>query len=308
MEDNFEMSKNKINFSLLCTCKNEMVDIKYLIESIKNVDYPKEKFEILFADDSNDATCNVIEKNLKNSGLNWKIVKCDNNGCCEARNKGFKKTRGNYVVFLTADTILTSEYLTLLDIYKRDNKIIMPESSCLLPNSKISIFEKYSQTCHRLIIENLKKKSILPLTSQGYCVSRKEAIEAGLINTPPKGSQNYCKDYTLVEKMLSRGDKYLFEKKLLVFHKQPDNFNQFFQEKMLRGKMSRRVLVYEKFRSKQFIFFRALLKLFIAIFLIPIRLIKVFYISKKFKDIDFNSVFLLIIIDSLAFFIGEAFG
>ena len=308
MENNIKISKNKINFSLLCTCKNEMVDIKFLIQSIKNINYPKEKFEILFADDSDDETCNVIEKSLKNSGLNWKIVKCDNNGCCEARNNGFKKTKGNYVVFLTADTILASEYLTLLDIYKRDNKIIMPESSCLLPNSKISIFEKYSQTCHRLIIENSKKKSILPLTSQGYCVSRKEAIEAGLITTPPKGSQNYCKDFTLVEKMLSRGNKYHFEKKLLVFHKQPDNFKQFFKEKILRGKMSRRFLVYEKFRSKQFIFVRALLKLFISIFLIPIKIIKVFNISRKFKDIDFNSFFLLILIDRIAFFIGEAFG
>ena len=300
MENNFEMSENQINFSLLCTCKNEKVDIKYLIQSIKNIDYPKEKFEILFADDSDDETCDVIENELKNSGLNWKIVKCNNYGCCDARNNGFKKTKGDYIVFLTADTILKSDYLKLLDIYKKDNQIIMPESSCLLPNSKISIFEKYSQSCHRLIIENMKKKSILPLTSQGYCVSRKEAIEAGLITTPPRGSQNYCKDFTLASKMIAKG-KYLFEKKLLVFHKQPDNFRQFFKEKVLRGKMSRRFQIYEKYRNNQFIFFRSLIKFFMSSVFIPIKLIYAFYFSIIRKDIDFKSVFLLIFIDNFAF-------
>ena len=68
----------------------------------------------------------MIKNNLINSGLNWKIVKCNNYGCCDARNNGFKNTKGDYVVFLTADTILKSDYFEFNpdEAYRLYNKAI----------------------------------------------------------------------------------------------------------------------------------------------------------------------------------------
>lgn len=308
MKSNSKLDQNNLIYTLLCACKNEEDDINLLIESIKKIDYEFNAFEVLFADDSTDNTCTIISDLLIESKLNWRIIKCDNEGCCDARNKAILQSKGKYIVFLTADTILKSDYLRLLDKFKYNYEIIMPESSCLLPEERHTIYEKYSQSLHRILIENLNKKSTKPLTSQGYCVKKNEAIDSGLITTPPKGAKNYCNDFTLVDKMLNRKYTYTFESELLVFHKQPDNFNQFFKEKILRGKMSRRKKIYEKNLSKEFIFIISLARLFLNIIKFPYVLINVFKLSLNFNDVSFKPFLLLNLVDFFAFFIGESFG
>jgi len=308
MKSNSKLDQNNLIYTLLCACKNEEDDINLLIESIKKIDYEFNAFEVLFADDSTDNTCTIISDLLIESKLNWRIIKCDNEGCCDARNKAILQSKGKYIVFLTADTILKSDYLRLLDKFKYNYEIIMPESSCLLPEERHTIYEKYSQSLHRILIEKLNKKNTKPLTSQGYCVKKNEAIDSGLITTPPKGAKNYCNDFTLVDKMLNRKYTYTFKSELLVFHKQPDNFNQFFKEKILRGKMSRRKKIYEKNLSKEFIFIISLVRLFLNIIKFPFVLINVFKLSFNFNDVSFKPFLLLNLVDCFAFFIGESFG
>ena len=307
MQINSELENNNFIFTLLCACKNEEKDINLLIDSIKVINYDFDRFEVIFADDSTDNTVEIISNSLINTPVNWRIISCDNEGCCRARNKALQQSKGKYIIFLTADTILKSDYLRLLDHNKKNFKIIMPESSCLLPNESPSIYEKYSQTCHRIIILKTKLKSQVPYTSQGYCVKKEQAFIAGLISPPPKGAKNYCNDFTLVKKMLKNNNEYLFDKRLLVYHKQPDNLKQFFKEKVLRGKMSRRQKIYQVKLSRNLISCIALLKLIRTIFKFPLDLFTVFKFSIEFKDINFNSFLILFLVDNFAFFIGEFF-
>lgn len=90
---------------------------KYLEESLHSVfDQTFQKFEIICVDDaSKDEMTSKILHKFQSEHANMQIVKMDSNrGAAFARNIGFSKTQGEYVMFLDADDIFHREMLNKL--------------------------------------------------------------------------------------------------------------------------------------------------------------------------------------------------
>ena len=60
---NWKTSEVKeLNYSIIIACRNEEKNLPKLFNSLENLDYPKEKFEIIIVDDaSTDKSLNLIE-------------------------------------------------------------------------------------------------------------------------------------------------------------------------------------------------------------------------------------------------------
>ncbi|MBI5305984.1 glycosyltransferase family 2 protein [Candidatus Wolfebacteria bacterium] len=217
---------NPIKFTLLTACKNEEVDIHLAIESALAQTYPLK--EIIFVDDSTDSTKEII-RGYANRGVI--LIDGEGKGCCQARNLGMRHATEDVIVFLTADTNLEPGYLEkILPYYEQGYDYVMAESYSNLD----TVYSRFVQAEH-LIVAN--RPNYNPFTTQGYSVRRTAALAVGGISGGDY-PVNFCRDWTLVKKMEENGYKGIIDRSIIVSHKSPDNFQEYWRVQKTRGLMS----------------------------------------------------------------------
>lgn len=132
----FELSdlKSKTRFSIIVPFRNEAKHLPALLESISNLEYPKERFEFIFVDDdSDDDSHNVLDLFVEDIGISGVEIRVINN---ERITNSPKKdaitlaiSRANYdwIVTTDADCVLPKYWLASFDalIQKQHPKFIV---------------------------------------------------------------------------------------------------------------------------------------------------------------------------------------
>jgi cellulose synthase/poly-beta-1,6-N-acetylglucosamine synthase-like glycosyltransferase len=103
-----------LNLSIIISAKNEADNISSLLNSLKNVDYPKDNFEIILVDDnSTDLTYNNACAS-KNEFTNLKIIKAENKkypGKKGALALGISIAINDYILITDADCTVSAAWL-----------------------------------------------------------------------------------------------------------------------------------------------------------------------------------------------------
>lgn len=288
-------------FSFLVVSKNEEDDIKNVINSCLNQIY--KNFEIIIVDDSTDNTRSIIQK-YKNNKI--KLIEGENKGCCNARNLGITESMGDIIVFLTADTILPKNYLEkILKHYKNGYDWVTVSSQIL--NQKY-IFPRFIEAQHKndeAIIKNF-------YTTQGYSVKKKSALEVNMISGE-RYPFNFCRDWTLGEKLTKKKYKKIHDKNIIVFHNSPYQLNDYWNVRKTRGLMSAYQPYYFFKKSISYLFLKFAVKsaisFFKIIFLVPL-IYSLFKIS-RYSNKKILNIFLFLLpylIQEFAFRYGEISG
>ena len=288
-------------FSFLIASKNEEVDIKNVINSCLNQTY--KNFEIIIVDDSTDNTRGIIQSYTNN---NIKLIEGENEGCCNARNLGITKSTGDIIVFLTADTILQKNYLEKVLIHYKNGYDWVTVSSQIL-NQKY-IFPSFIEAQHKsdeASIENI-------YTTQGYSVKKKSALEVNMISGE-KYPFNFCRDWTLGEKLTKKKYKKIHDKDIIVFHNSPYKLNDYWNVRKTRGLMSAYQPYYFFNKSMGYLLLKFTIKSAMSLFKI-ILLLPLFYDLFKissYSNKKILNIFLFLpsyIIQEFAFRYGEIKG
>lgn len=103
--------------SILIAAYNEKFVIQRSLDAIKNLDYPKDKIQVVVADDSSDQTTSIIEQKLKDlgrAGIRAAVSRRQSREFfkCGALNKAMERVDGEYVLLLDADSIVSPDVLT----------------------------------------------------------------------------------------------------------------------------------------------------------------------------------------------------
>ena len=107
--------------SVVIAAYNEEKVIGKTINSILNSDYPT--FEVIIVDDgSKDGTAKIVAEQYKNNNC-VHLIKKPNGGKPSAINLGFKKAKGDIVVAMDADTIISNDAISLLIRHFKDEKV-----------------------------------------------------------------------------------------------------------------------------------------------------------------------------------------
>ena len=85
----------------------------YLIRSVKSVlEQDLLDIEIIIVNDGSTDKTSLVAKELEKTFYNVKVINQQNQGVSEARNKGLKQAKGEYICFLDADDYLEKDVLS----------------------------------------------------------------------------------------------------------------------------------------------------------------------------------------------------
>ncbi|NNJ83138.1 MAG: glycosyltransferase [Flavobacteriaceae bacterium] len=122
-----QMADTTVNqFSIVIPFRNEADRIIPLLISLNELEYPRDKFEVILVDDdSTDSSVMVIEEHLQNSTLDWKIKPNKRKTASpkkDAITTAITSSRNDWIVTTDADCIIPNQWLKRIDsfIQKQD--------------------------------------------------------------------------------------------------------------------------------------------------------------------------------------------
>ena len=103
--------------TVLIATFNEKYVIQRSLEAIKHLDYPKDRIQVVIADDSTDQTSSIIDekvRDLAQAGIRAVVSRRPSREFfkCGALNKAMEQAEGEYVLLLDADSVVSPDVLT----------------------------------------------------------------------------------------------------------------------------------------------------------------------------------------------------
>jgi len=127
--------KDKPFVSIILLNYNGKKWLKDCFESLRNLEYPKDKYEVIMGDNaSTDDSVEYVKENFP-----WvRILQFDKNyGFCKGNNLCAKEAKGEYLVFLNTDTIVTKTWLkNLVEGVLSEKNVISCACKMIYPYSK----------------------------------------------------------------------------------------------------------------------------------------------------------------------------
>lgn len=165
---------------------NEMYVVDRLIDSVCEIEYPKDKLEIQVLDDSTDETVDVVAKLVKQKqeeGFDIQHIRRPNREGFKAGalKEGLKTAKGKYVAIFDADFIPKSDFLINTLKYFSNDKVGMVQTRWEHLNEDYSLLTKIQALAldgHFVIEQTVRNKAGFFINFNGTGgVWRKECIE-----------------------------------------------------------------------------------------------------------------------------------
>lgn len=113
----FPSDMNRFNFySVIVPSFNRREEIRDLVDSFVELQFPTDRFELIIADDgSSDGTSELINKHAGEVKFQLNFYTQKNQGPGAARNLGMEKARGDFFIFIDSDCTVPSTWLLKID-------------------------------------------------------------------------------------------------------------------------------------------------------------------------------------------------
>ena len=217
------MPDQKLTFSVIVPSRNEGDDIRLALESALQQSYPAQ--EIIVIDDSTDQTPAIV-KEYADRGVS--LIDGPRQGCCGARNLGLKRATGDVVILLNADVVLPADFLKCLrPHYEHGADYVLVESEVMNQDSP---WARFIEMQHRW---EYRGRDDIEWT-EGFSCRRAAALSIGGI--PGEFSLTFCRDWLLGRNLARAGFKKVIDRSILVRHKAPPTFNEYWQGRKARGR------------------------------------------------------------------------
>ena len=105
-----------MKYSIIIAVYNRIEEVKELLASAEELDFPRVEFELLFIDDgSTDGFEEFVTSYGRDSQLNIGLAKQENLGPGAARNHGMRISKGEYFIFVDSDCMFPPHWLSAIE-------------------------------------------------------------------------------------------------------------------------------------------------------------------------------------------------
>jgi cellulose synthase/poly-beta-1,6-N-acetylglucosamine synthase-like glycosyltransferase len=180
--ENIDKKQKKAKFSkwpsvsVIIPAHNEEENISQTIESVLNLDYPKNKLEVIVVNDgSTDRTGDVIKKFKKKGVI---IINQENKGKGAALNTGLKRCKGEFVACLDADSVVEPSTLKEMIVHFTDKNIaaVTPLMKVKNPESMLQKIQWLEYIFYFFVKKLLGAINSINITPGPFSIYRKKAL------------------------------------------------------------------------------------------------------------------------------------
>jgi glycosyltransferase involved in cell wall biosynthesis len=179
--------------------------IRETIDSIIEQDFPNELMEIIVVDgNSSDKTLSIVRNELGKSNIKTRIF-FENDGLGMARQIALDKARGEYLLWVDGDMIISQDFiLRLVDFMDRHAKVgIVKGKQALKPGKNLlATLESYSRAVGRMVDYQSEKNRSKVLGTAGALCRTKALREAGGFD---KNLRRYNEDWDMEIRVRAAG-------------------------------------------------------------------------------------------------------
>jgi cellulose synthase/poly-beta-1,6-N-acetylglucosamine synthase-like glycosyltransferase len=163
---------------------NEQESLPWTVQSVLDLDYPKEKYELLIVDDgSTDKTAHIAQEIMtKNPSYHIRLISQKNQGKGGALNNALHQAQGTYFVCLDADSFVAPDALTKMLPHFADIRVaaVLPALKIHNPQNKLEKLQWYEYIINMFYKEPEKLFQMMG-------VDWKKREERKIVREEPKG-------------------------------------------------------------------------------------------------------------------------
>lgn len=221
-------------FSIIVPAKNEEKVISRVIEALLNLNYPKDKKEIIIVEDgSKDRTkeiCMEYEKKYLNQ---IKLISKNNsNGKPSALNEGLKHAKGDIIAFFDADNVPESDVLLkVANIFSNNSIVAIQGRTCSInpdQNMLTKIVSIEESVWFESFLEGRKALNLfIPFTGSCQFIKRDILNELGGFN-----EDSIVEDIELSLRLLKKGYKVHYMPEVISLQESPSKISSLKKQRL----------------------------------------------------------------------------
>ena len=220
--------------SVIVPVKNGGAKIQGLLDSLMQIDYPKDKLEIIIVDgNSSDDTREIVSR------YPVKLLLEENHGINGARNTGLKHSGGDIIVFTDSDCVVPKDWIKRIVEDFQDSKI-----GCVGGNVEgyyDDFLSRYSDESIIPVMRRFKRREVLdtikpPLHYPAGC---NMAIKRDIIEKVGLFDENIMYGFDedeLVERICRKGNEMILDPEILVKHKHRSTLPELLKQNFRYGR------------------------------------------------------------------------
>jgi len=214
---------SEINVSVIVPAYNEETVISDCLNSLMELDYPKNKYEVIVVNDgSTDKTTEIINDFLKNYS-NIILLSKENGGKASAQNIGLESAKGEYILITDADAVVKMNWILKMTGNLKNYDIALGSFFAKETNNWL---EKI-QNAHYLI--KFKFGGVKGIPPSGVNIGfRTEIINK--IGTFNESKTSITKDF--INRAQKCGLEINFDPEIVVFTKCTKSFSELLKQKL----------------------------------------------------------------------------
>lgn len=220
--------------SLVVATYNEQDTILKKLRNLEELNYPRNKFEIIVVDGaSTDATCNIIEQYMKsNPPLRLKLLRQDRRtGKASALNLARKESEGEIFVISDADCLFGQETLTNAISNFSDSSVGAVTGRQVLLNPKqshASKIEKAYRSFYEVIRRGESRLDSTPIFHGELSAYRSDLLETW-------SNDSVCDDIEMAMKIRRKGYRTIYDSDAVFYEYAPPSVKARVLQKRRRG-------------------------------------------------------------------------
>jgi cellulose synthase/poly-beta-1,6-N-acetylglucosamine synthase-like glycosyltransferase len=216
-------------FSIIIPAKNEAALIKNCLQSLQQLNYPKDRFEVIISDGlSSDKTADIARS------LGAKIIENRLQTVAPGRNVGFASSQGDLVAFSDADCVMDKNWLSNALKYFNDEGVgglggpsLAPQNETPFGRAVRFFFLLGSFLSGSVYVSDLKKAKEVKSVPGCNAIYRREAL---LKVMPSDETLLTCDDVEINYQLIKKGYKILYVPDVIVWHYRRDNPKKFWKQ------------------------------------------------------------------------------
>ncbi len=227
------MLETQTLFSIIIPTYNRPQPLTNCLQSIINLDYSHNRFEVIVVDDGSKISLDAVVKPFQ-SQLNLTLISQTNAGPASARNTGAKQAQGQFLAFIDDDCTPANNWLQVLESYliAHPNDLIGGYTVNALSEN---IYATASQTLldYVYISYNANPEKSIFFASNNIAISKKVFLEIGGFNilfSIASEDREFC------DRLLSHNYKMRYAQEAIVYHAHHLTLKTFYRQHFNYGR------------------------------------------------------------------------